>query len=107
MRAAERSYEAAIEDQDDILFAIKFRQADNVAVEIRQCEIGGWFVELCFLTHVSFYSIPILAKGFQVNSLMLFILYARHTLITPLSFYLQFNCSPGSKGTVGSFPKLL
>jgi hypothetical protein len=39
--AAERSRETAIEDQDDILFAGKIRQADNVAVEVWQSEIGG------------------------------------------------------------------
>lgn len=43
--SAEGSEKAAIENEQDVLLQVKICEADLIAVEIGQCEIGGGFVE--------------------------------------------------------------
>jgi hypothetical protein len=52
--AAERSEEAAVENQQDILFALKIGQAYFVSVEIRQREIWGGLIHFDSTHSISF-----------------------------------------------------
>jgi hypothetical protein len=52
--AAEGSEEASVENQQDILFALKVRQAYFVSVEIRQREIRGGLIHFDSTHFISF-----------------------------------------------------
>jgi hypothetical protein len=42
--AAERSEKAAVENQQHVFLVLKIGQPNLIAVEIRQCEIGGGLI---------------------------------------------------------------
>jgi hypothetical protein len=48
---AERSEEAAVEDQKNILVVFEIREADLISFEIRQREVWGWGVDFDAFVH--------------------------------------------------------
>jgi hypothetical protein len=68
--AAEWSEKTAVEDQQDVLFAAKIREADLISLEIRQGKVRGGLGEFDAFAHamiVSFAMFPIfvpLVSGF-------------------------------------------
>ncbi len=52
MHLAERSGKSAVEDQQDILFALKIRKTDFVPIDINEGEIGSGLIEFDTVAHV-------------------------------------------------------
>ena len=52
MPLAERSGKSAVEDQQDILFALKIRKTDFVPIDVNKGEIGSGLVEFDTVAHV-------------------------------------------------------
>jgi len=49
---AERSEEAAVEDQKNVLVVFEIREADLISFEIRQREVWGWGVDFNAFVHI-------------------------------------------------------
>lgn len=52
MLLAEGSEKSAVENQKDILFALKICKANLISCEICQCEVRGWSVKFDAIDHV-------------------------------------------------------